>query len=83
MKASLEAKKTEYRGVVLESETPEEKEVLNRIWSGHGRPVEIARLLNNQVKLVIAPTPQGGESQVSSVSTGEGWQGALSDREEK
>jgi len=83
MKASLEAKQIEYRGVLLESETPEEKEVLKRIWSGQGRPVEIARLLNNQVKLVIAPTPQGGEGQVSSVSTGEGWQGALSDRQDR
>ena len=61
MTASLEAEETEYRGVVLESETPEEKEILNRIWSGHGRPVEIARLQNDQVKLVIAPTPQGEE----------------------
>ena len=72
MKTSLEDKLTEYRGVILESETPEEKEVLNSIWSGHGRPVEIARLLNHQVKLVIAPTPQGEDIPRLKPGEGEG-----------
>lgn len=70
MKARLEAIETEYRGVILESETPEEKEVLNRIWTGHGRPVEISRLLNNQIHVIIAPTPQGED--IPRLAPGEG-----------
>ncbi len=61
MKADLEVEETEYRGVILESETPKEKEVLERVWLGEGRVVAFERLLNGQVKIVVAPTPQGGE----------------------
>ena len=61
MKASLEVRDVEYRGVILESETPEEKEVLERIWLGNARVVALERLLNGQVKIAVAPTPQGGE----------------------
>lgn len=70
MKARLEAIETEYRGVVLESETPEEKEVLGRIYTGHGRPVMVSRLMNDQVSLVIAPTPQGAD--IPRLAPGEG-----------
>jgi len=62
MKASLEAEEVEYRGVILESETPEEKEILAKIWTGHGRPVMFHQMMGGQVYqvyLVIAPTPQG------------------------
>lgn len=70
MKADLEVRDVEYRGVVLESETPEEKEVLERIWSGHGRPVALERLMNDQVKLVIALTPQGVEGGRHGTASG-------------
>lgn len=61
MKADLEVEETEHRGVILESETPKEKEVLERIWLGDARVVAFEPLLNGQVKIVLAPTPQGGE----------------------
>lgn len=61
MKAELEVEETEHRGIIVESETPKEKEVLERTWLGDARVVAFERLLNGQVKIVVAPTPQGGD----------------------
>jgi len=60
MKAYLETTEVEYRGVILESETPEEKEVLASIWNNRGRAVARGRLMGNQVRIVIAQTPELG-----------------------
>lgn len=57
MRAELEVKEIQYRGVSLTSETEEEKQVLNNIWNQKGQPAAWARLSNGQIQLVIAPTP--------------------------
>ena len=58
MKARLEETSVQYRGVVLESETEEEKKVLWDIWNSKGRPVTVGRLDGGSVELIVAPTPE-------------------------
>ena len=58
MKARLEETSVRYRGVVLESETEEEKKVLWDIWNSKGGPVTVARLDGGSVELIVAPTPE-------------------------
>ncbi len=57
MKARLEETSVQYRGVVLVSETEEEKRILWDIWNSKGAPVSVGRL-DGSVELVIAPTPE-------------------------
>lgn len=57
MKATLEDKKIQYRGVIIEAETPEEAEILTRIWVNAGKIVEFTR--EPKVTIVVAPTPEG------------------------
>ena len=54
----MEGTSVEYRGVVLVSETEEEKGVLWDIWNSSGAPVTVGKLDNGSVELVVAPTPQ-------------------------
>lgn len=68
VKAELEPSWMQYRGVSLISETEEEKQVLERIWTDKGRSVMLGRRRDGNVQLVVAPTPgesddkQGGSS---------------------
>jgi len=57
LKARLENTSVQYRGVVLVSETEEEKIVLWDIWNSSGRPVSVGKLDGGSVELVVAPTP--------------------------
>ena len=57
MKVKLEDKSIKYRGVVLRSETEEEKKVLRTIWNLGGGPVAVGRLDDGFIELVVAPTP--------------------------
>lgn len=58
LKAELEPEEMKYRGIFLTSETEEEKQVLENIWSQKGRPAMLGRLRDGQVQLVLAPTPE-------------------------
>lgn len=53
MKAKLEEKGIENRGVILESENSEEKKVLQAIWAKRGQPVMIKTLPDGNIFLVI------------------------------
>ncbi len=44
------------RGVEIESETDEEKQVLLQLWYGHGGPAALTRNDDGTVTLVIAAT---------------------------
>ncbi len=57
MKAELEPKEMQRRGVSLVSETEEEKQVLTDLWNNKGRPALWSKLQGGNVQLVIAPTP--------------------------
>mgnify|MGYP001561621829 CR=1 FL=1 len=57
MKVRLEDLAVHYRGVIPESETEEEKRVLNDIWEGKARTVCWQRLGDGNIVVVIAPTP--------------------------
>ncbi len=58
MKAELEVKEMQCRGVSLISETEEKKQVLTDIWNWQGRPAMLGRMSDGQVQLVVAPTPE-------------------------
>jgi len=58
MKARLETTSVQYRGVVLVSETEEEKKVLWDIWNSSGAPVTVGKLDDGSVELIVAPTPE-------------------------
>lgn len=60
MKARLEETSVQYRGVVLVSETDEEKKILWDIWENRGRPVTVGRLDDGSAELIVAPTPEEG-----------------------
>lgn len=66
MKAELEPKEMQFRGVFLLSETEEEKQVLTNIWNQKGGPAMLGRMRDGNVQLVIAPSPEekGGEAHV-------------------
>jgi len=57
MKAELEPKEMQYRGVSLISETEEEKQVLTNLWNQKGGPAMLARYGDGNVQLIIAPSP--------------------------
>lgn len=58
MKAKLEDLQIAGRGVVIESETEEEKQMLENIWNNHGGLAMLARNDDGTVTLVIAPTAE-------------------------
>ena len=58
MKAELEPEVMQYRGISVISETEEEKQVLETIWSQKGRPAMLGRMSDGHVQLVVAPTPE-------------------------
>lgn len=64
MKAELEPEEMQYRGISVISETEEEKQVLENIWSQKGRPAMLGRMHDGSVQLVVAPTPEGKEKEV-------------------
>jgi len=63
MKARLEETSVQYRGVVLVSETEEEKRILWDIWNSKGRPVVVGKLDDGSVELIVAPTPEKLEGE--------------------
>jgi len=56
MKAKLEDVPVEARGVELESETDEEKQVLENIWNTHGGLAVLTRTEDGNVQLIVAPS---------------------------
>lgn len=58
MRAILEEASVQYRGVVLTSETDEERQILRNIWTGKGRPASVGKLDDGNIELVVAPTPE-------------------------
>lgn len=58
MKAELETKELQNRGVSLTSETPEEAQMLTNLWNQKARPAAWARLPDGNVQLCIAPSPE-------------------------
>lgn len=56
MKAKLEIIPVKGRGVEIESETEEEKQVLEQIWNTHGGLAMLTREDSGMVRLVVAPT---------------------------
>jgi len=56
MKAKLEDIPVKARGVEIESETEEEKQVLENIFNTHGRPAVLSRKDDGNVQLVVAPS---------------------------
>ena len=56
MKAKVETIPTKGRGVEIESETEEEKQLLEDIWNTHGGLAVLTRKDDGQVTLVVAPT---------------------------
>ena len=56
MRAKLEETSVRYRGVVLISETDEEKRILWDIWSLKGRPVSVGELTDGTIELIMAPS---------------------------
>jgi|GEM_PF-4334935 len=64
MKASLEVTSIRHRGVILTSETDEERKILRDIWIGKGRPASYANLEDGNIEIAIAPTAEPeGEDQ--------------------
>lgn len=57
MKARLEAIPVKGKGVEIESETEEEKQVLAQIWNTRGRLAMLTRKDDGMVQLVVAPDP--------------------------
>ena len=55
MKAKLENIPVQNRGVEIESETEEEKTVLETIWNTHGGLAMLTRKDDGNIQLVIAP----------------------------
>ena len=55
MKAKIETLPFEDRGIKLESETAEERTLLEDIWCRDGRVVVFTRLGDDNILIVIAP----------------------------
>jgi len=58
MKAKLETIPVKRRGVEIESETEEERQMLDNIWNTHGGLVSRARTENGNIQLVVAPSAE-------------------------
>ncbi len=57
MKAELEPKEIEHRGVTLVAETEEERQVLIALWIDRGRPAGFEKRKDGHVEITIAPSP--------------------------
>ena len=58
MKVTLETEALTNRGVILESENSEEKQILRNIWEQKGGPVCLAKVghhIEGDIQLTIAP----------------------------
>ena len=61
MKATLESPALTNRGIILESENREEKQILRDIWEQKGRLVCLVKIghpVEGNLELTIAPTPE-------------------------
>jgi len=58
MRARLEETSVRYRGVVLTSETDEEKRVLWSMWAAQCGPVSVGKLDDGSIELVVAPSAE-------------------------
>jgi len=56
MKAKLEDIPVKARGVEIESETEEEKRMLENIWNTHGGLAVLSRKEDGNIQLVVAPS---------------------------
>lgn len=59
MKTEIETDKTdtvELAGIIVESETAEERVVLERLWCNRGRMMVFERMPDGNVQLTVAPT---------------------------
>ena len=63
MKAELETKELQNRGVSLISETEEEAQMLTDLWNNKARPAAWGRLPDGNNKLDIAPISQPSPDQ--------------------
>jgi len=63
MKAKLENIPVQNSGIEIESETEEEKAVLESIFNTHGGPAVLSRIDDGNVQLVIVPTVEGNEKE--------------------
>ncbi len=63
MKAKLETIPVKGRGVEIESETEEEKQILEQIWNTHGGLAMLTREDDGMVQLVVAPTVEENEKE--------------------
>ena len=63
MKAKLEDIPVKARGVEIESETEEEKQMLTNIWNTHGGLVVLSRKEDGNVQLVVAPSLEDEEKE--------------------
>ena len=58
MKAELESKEINNRGVILTSETEEEKQMLTKLWNQKAAPAMLTRSDDGQMEIIIAPAPE-------------------------
>lgn len=56
MKAKLETIPVKARGVEIESETDDERQILEDIWNTHGGLASMTRTNDGNIQLVVAPT---------------------------
>ncbi|MBA7677960.1 hypothetical protein ES703_86227 [subsurface metagenome] len=63
MKARIEDIPVKGRGVEIESETEEEKQVIEQIWNTHGGLAMLTRKDDGNVELVVAPTVEDDEKE--------------------
>ena len=56
MKAKLENIPVQNSGIEIESETEEEKQVLENIWNTHGGLAVLSREEDGTIQLVVAPS---------------------------
>jgi len=67
VKVKLETIPVKGRGVEIESETEEEKQVLKQIWNTHGGLAMLTRKDDGNVQLVVAPTVEETNEGKASV----------------
>ena len=65
MKARLEDIPVKGRGVEIQSETEEEKQVIENIWNTHGGLAALTREDDGSIKLVVAPTVEENEKEAT------------------
>lgn len=63
MKARIEDIPVKGRGVEIESETEEEKQVIEQIWNTHGGLAVLTRKDDGNVQLVVAPPVEENEKE--------------------